>query len=57
MKIGTWNVTSFYRACSFKAAAREFGKYKLDVVGVQEVRWDAGGQVGRRRSGGTKGAQ
>ena len=57
MKIGTWNVRSFYEAGSFKAAARELGRYKLDVVGVQEVRWDAGGQVGRRRSGGTKGAQ
>ena len=35
MKIGTWNVKSFYRAGSFKAAARELGRYKLDVVGVQ----------------------
>jgi hypothetical protein len=23
--------------------AREFGKYKLDLVGVQEVRWEKGG--------------
>jgi hypothetical protein len=23
--------------------ARELGKYKLDLVGVQEVRWDKGG--------------
>jgi exonuclease III len=40
MKIGTWNVTSLYRAGSLKAAARELATYKLDVVGVQEVRWD-----------------
>jgi hypothetical protein len=26
-----------------KTVAREFGKYKLDLVGVQEVRWDKGG--------------
>ena len=45
MKIGTWNVRSFYRAGSFKAAARELRRYKLDVVGVQEVRWDKGGSV------------
>jgi hypothetical protein len=45
MKIGTWNVRSFYRAGSVKAAARELGRYKLDVVGVQEVRWDKGGSV------------
>jgi len=45
MKIGTWNVRSPYRTGSFKAAARELGRYKLDVVGVQEVRWDKGGTV------------
>ena len=45
MKIGTWNVRSFYRAGSFKAAARELGRYKLDVLGVQEDRWDKGGSV------------
>jgi len=39
-KIGTWNVRSLYRAGSFKAAVRELVRYKLDVVGVQEVRWD-----------------
>jgi exonuclease III len=45
MKIGTWNVRSFYRAGSIKAATRELVRYKLDVVGVQEVRWDKGGSV------------
>jgi len=34
MKLGTWNVRSLYRAGSLKAAARELGRYKLDVVGV-----------------------
>ena len=28
-----------------KAAAREIARYKLDLVGVQEVRWDKGGTV------------
>jgi len=45
MKIGTWNVRSLYMAGSRKAAARELVRYKLDVVGVQEVRWDKGGKV------------
>ena len=45
MKISTWNVGSFYRAGSLKAAARELARYKLDVVGVQDVRWDKGGTV------------
>ena len=45
MKLGTWNVRNLYRAGSLKAAARELGRYKLDVVGVQEVGWDKGGTV------------
>jgi len=45
MKIGTWNVRSLYRAGSLKAAVRKLVRYKLDVVGVQEVRWDKGGTV------------
>ena len=36
--LGTWNVRSLCRAGSLTAAARE-----LDLVGVQEVRWDKGG--------------
>jgi exonuclease III len=43
MRFGTWNVRSLYTAGSLKTVAREFGKYKLDLVGVQEVRWDKGG--------------
>jgi len=45
MKIGTWNVRSLSRLGSFKAAARELARYKLDVVDVLEVRWDKGGTV------------
>jgi len=30
------------KAGSLKAAVRELARYKLDVVGVQEVRWDKG---------------
>jgi hypothetical protein len=42
---GTWNVRSRYRAGSVAAAARELARYKLDLVGVQEVRWDKEGTV------------
>jgi len=45
MKIGTWNVRTLYRAGSLKVAARELVRYSLEVVGVQEVRWDKGGTV------------
>jgi hypothetical protein len=43
MRFGTWNVRSTYRAGSLTALAEEISKYKLDIVGVQEVRWDGGG--------------
>jgi len=45
MRFGTWNVRSLYRAGSLRAAARELARYKLDLVVVQEVRWDKGGKV------------
>jgi len=45
MRFGTWNVRSLFRAGSLAAAARVLARYKLDLVGVQEVRWDKGGIV------------
>jgi exonuclease III len=39
----TWNVRSLYRSGSLTSAAREIARYKLGLVGVQEVRWDKGG--------------
>jgi hypothetical protein len=35
MRFGTWNVKSWYRAGSL-------ARYKLDLEGVQEVRWEGG---------------
>jgi hypothetical protein len=37
MRFGTWNVGSMYRAGSLRTAVEEISKYKLDLVGVQEV--------------------
>jgi hypothetical protein len=42
-RFGTWNVRSLYRPGSLKIVSGELAKYKLDLVGVQEVRWDKGG--------------
>jgi hypothetical protein len=44
MRFGTWNVRSLYRTGSLMTGAEEISKYKLDLVGVQEVRWDRGGK-------------
>jgi exonuclease III len=43
MRFGTWNVRSMYRAGSLRVVGEDISKYKLDLVGVQEVRWDGGG--------------
>jgi exonuclease III len=43
MRFGTWNVRSLYRHGSLKTVSGELAKYKLDLVGEQEVRWDKGG--------------
>jgi len=46
MRLGTWNVRSLYRSDSLTAAAsRELARYKLDLEGVGEVRWDKRGMV------------
>jgi exonuclease III len=47
MRFGTWNVRSLYRIGSL-TTARELGKYKLDLVSVQEVRWERGALNGQR---------
>jgi hypothetical protein len=42
MKFGTWNVRHLYRTLSLMRVVRQ-SEYKLDLVGVQEVRWDRSG--------------
>jgi exonuclease III len=48
MRFGAWNVRSLYRSGSIRTVAIEVTRYKLDIVGVQEVRWDTGGNVRKR---------
>jgi exonuclease III len=43
MRFGTWNVRSLCRIGSLTTVVMELGKYKLDLVGVQEVRWEKRG--------------
>jgi exonuclease III len=45
MRFGTWNVRSLYRPGSLMTVVRELARYQLDLVGVQEVRWDKEGTV------------
>jgi hypothetical protein len=43
MIFGTWNVRSMCRTSALRVVGEEILKYKLALVGVQEVRWDRGG--------------
>jgi hypothetical protein len=45
MRFGKWTVRSLYRSWSFTTVVRELARYKLDLLGVQEVRWDKAGTV------------
>jgi hypothetical protein len=40
---GAWSVKCLYRAGSLMAVPKEISKYKLELVGVQEVRFERGG--------------
>jgi hypothetical protein len=48
MRFRSWKVTSLYRSGSATTAARELARYKLDLVGVQEVSWDKWGTLRAR---------
>jgi hypothetical protein len=43
MRFGMWNVRSMYRAGLLRVVGEEISKYKLDLVGEQEIIWDGGG--------------
>jgi hypothetical protein len=43
MRFGLWNLRSLYSAGSLMTVSRELARYKLDLVGVQEVLWEGGG--------------
>jgi hypothetical protein len=42
MRFGLWNVRSLYRAGSLMTVSRELAINKLDLMGVQEARWEGG---------------
>jgi hypothetical protein len=43
LRFGLWNVRSLYRADSLVTVSRELARYKLVLVGVQEVRREDSG--------------
>jgi hypothetical protein len=43
MRFGKWNIRSLYRANSLITFAKEISKCKLDLVEVEQIRWERGG--------------
>jgi len=43
MRFGTWNIRSLCRVGTIMSVVGELEKYKLDLVGMQEVRWEGKG--------------
>ena len=46
MRFGTWSVRNL-RSGSLTTIGRDLAWYKLDLIDVQEVRWDRAGTVKR----------
>jgi hypothetical protein len=45
MRFGTWDIRSLCWPGSITTVSRELSRYRLDLVGVQEVRWEGSGTV------------
>jgi hypothetical protein len=43
MRFGMWNIKNLYRVGSLMAVLKELSRYRLDLVGVKEVRWNCSG--------------
>ena len=44
-RIATWNVRTMYETGRTAQVAREFQRYRLDILGLTEVRWTNSGRV------------
>ena len=44
LKIGSWNIRTLYQAGKLTNVVNEMIRYKLDILGLSEVRWDNAGE-------------
>ena len=44
-RIGVWNVRTMYETGEAAQVARDMDKYRLEILGLSEVRWTSSGQV------------
>lgn len=44
-RIATWNVRTLYQTGKLAQLLRQFDDYRLDILGIAEVRWTGSGQI------------
>jgi hypothetical protein len=44
-RIGSWNVQTLFQKGKLAQLNREMDRYKLDILGVSEVRWNGSGHI------------
>ena len=44
-RVGTWNVRSLYRTGYLAQVLKAFDDYRLDILGLAEVRWTSSGRI------------
>jgi hypothetical protein len=49
MRIGLWNVRILAQSEKLKQVCQEMENYKLDVLGMSEVRWDSFGEIATQK--------
>ncbi|KAK4876496.1 hypothetical protein RN001_009002 [Aquatica leii] len=50
MRIGTWNILSWYRPGAAIKTVQELEQYKMDITAVQEIRWPNAGNMKMSKS-------
>jgi hypothetical protein len=45
MRFGTWNVRSLYRVGALDLVTSKIDRCRMNLVGVQEVRWEGSGTL------------
>ena len=44
-RIGTWNVRTLYQCGKLAQLCREFDNYRMDIMGISEMRWPGNGKL------------
>ena len=48
MRVGCWNIRTMYTAGKAAQVAREMERYRLDLMGLNEIRWTGAGRIKMR---------